>query len=911
MRYAIVSDIHANIRAWEAVLADIRTQGVDVIVCLGDVVGYGPKPAEVLEAVRSVTDHFVLGNHDAAAVGMMDYSIFNDHARQAIEWTITELSSDAKQFLSSVPLAIEAGELLFVHAEIAEPGRFDYIDSVEIAKENFAASRHFATFVGHTHLPKMFELSADGSVQELLDTTCGLDAEKRYIINVGSVGEPRNPDDLSSRYAVYDVEKREIDFRHVEFDIVAYRRDLDATTLDLRPYFLRVYEQVFEGRKAVVSSGGSLVDMQVSHDSAALVDLKQVSTIVQLSNSGTMLASAKPARTPLYALGTAAILIIASLIFWVTKENPPSPSQNDRPVVSKKKESLSKEKPKKEPEEKERREVIDPKIAISKLPAKQAPPKAKPNPPDPEPIPTEPEKEGIQSDLEPVVEVNEKKAKSTWWRMNKEAAESSLVDNSGQIKLGLVRPGKATRAIAPDPVPLNQAANDSALILGIWQEEKADGIFSLNTESSYTFEGWFIADKLRRPIFLLGTRTGEGEDNQGWHIDLRPPARGKKEEQMAFFYDSGTQRVQALAEAVKVADKKPHHFAITWNHEFSNDEGEMALFLDGTKVAAASVAHSNIPGEQTNPLRIGSLGNKTPIALDEIRFTRKALQPHEFLLKTAIVGATMVKGNSSNRDSWSIPTNWERGQVPSPNENVIISEGLTAQVENSPPEPYSGSLILRKNSQLILWGSSNLNTLPKAPGGIIMHENSRLILSTAEEVNFGPIELIENASVYGGASTNGQGGIRKFNGAIKGGGKLILNGVNRNQFRLETANTFSGGLMAHSTQNEPFYIVAAADASFGTGDVHLKENSSLIIEANLNDTIANTAALSLEGAGSLRINGGGADPNKLYKLLLQSDETVAGFFIDGVDQGEGLFSGETHPAITGPGKLTVKRPDDS
>ena len=168
----------------------------------------------------------------------------------------------------------------------------------------------------------------------------------------------------------------------------------------------------------------------------------------------------------------------------------------------------------------------------------------------------------------------------------------------------------------------------------------------------------------------------------------------------------------------------------------------MALFLDGTKVAAASIAHSNISGEQTNPLRIGSLGNKTPIALDEIRFTPKALQPHEFLLKTAILGATMVKSNSSNRDSWSIPTNWERGQIPSPNENVIISEGLTAQVENSPPAPYTGSLILRKNSQLILWGSSNLNTLPKAPGGIIMNENSCLILSTAEEVNFGPIELI-------------------------------------------------------------------------------------------------------------------------------------------------------------------------
>lgn len=907
MRYAIVSDIHANIRAWEAVLADIRSQSVDVIVCLGDVVGYGPKPAEVLEAVRSVTDHFVLGNHDAAAVGMMDYSIFNDHARQAIEWSITELSPDAKQFLSAVPLAIEAGELLFVHAEIAEPGRFDYIDNVEIAKENFAANKHFATFVGHTHLPKMFELSADGSVQELLDTTCGLDAEKRYIINVGSVGEPRNPDDLSSRYAVYDVEKREIDFRHVEFDIMAYRRDLDATSLALRPYFLRVYEQVFEGRKAVVSSGGSLVDMQVSHDSAALVDLKQVSTIVRLSNSGTMLASAQPSRTPLYAMGTAAILIIALLIFWVTKEDSPSPLQNSKTVFTKKNELPTK----KEPKKKELREVIDPQMAISKLPEKQISSEEKPDPQDPEPFPTKPKKEEIPTDLESVVEVNEKKVKSTWWRMNKEAAESSLVDNSGKIKLLLVRPGKGTRAIAPDPVPLNQAANDSALILGIWQEEKVDGIFALNTESSYTFEGWFIADKLRSPIFLLGTRTGEGEDNRGWHIDLRPPARGKKEDQMAFFYDSGTQRVQALAEAVKVADKKPHHFAITWNHKFSNDEGEMALFLDGTKVAAASIAHSNISGEQTNPLRIGSLGNKTPIALDEIRFTRKALQPHEFLLKTAILGATMVKSNSSNRDSWSIPTNWERGQIPSPNENVIISEGLTAQVENSPPAPYSGSLILRKNSQLILWGSSNLNTLPKAPGGIIMHENSCLILSTAEEVNFGPIELIENASVYGGTSANGQDGIRKFNGVIKGGGKLIINGVNRNQFRLETTNTFSGGLMAHSTQNEPFYIVAAADASFGTGDVHLKENSSLIIEANLNDTIANTAELSLEGVGSLRINGGGADPNKLYKLFLQSDETVAGFFINGVDQGDGIFSGETHTAIAGPGKLTVKRPDDN
>ena len=112
MRYAIISDLHANLPAWERVLADIRGQGVEEIVCLGDVVGYGPNPSEVLRGVRGATRNFVLGNHDAAAAGIMDYSIFNDHARQAIEWTMGKLNAEAKTFLSAVPLAIEAGDVL-------------------------------------------------------------------------------------------------------------------------------------------------------------------------------------------------------------------------------------------------------------------------------------------------------------------------------------------------------------------------------------------------------------------------------------------------------------------------------------------------------------------------------------------------------------------------------------------------------------------------------------------------------------------------------------------------------------------------------------------------------------------------------------------------------------------------------
>ncbi|MEN8783482.1 MAG: metallophosphoesterase family protein [Akkermansiaceae bacterium] len=908
MRYAIVSDIHANLRAWEAVLADIRSQQVDVIVCLGDVVGYGPKPAEVLEAVRSATDHFVLGNHDAAAVGMMDYSIFNDHARQAIEWTRTELSPEQKQFLSSVPLAIEAGEILFVHAEIAEPGRFDYIDSVEIAKENFEANEHFVTFVGHTHLPKMFELSTDGSVQELLDTTSALDSQNRYIINVGSVGEPRNPDDLSSRYAIYDVEKREIDFRHVEFDIVAYRQDLESTTLALRPYFLRVYEQVVEGREVVVSNGGSLVDMQVSHDSAALVDLGRVSTMVQLGSPGSMLASAQPSRTPLYALAAAAVLTVAALIFWGTRDSYPSPTENQNPAITAKDEPPAKKKPEKEPKITSKGNDDGSRMVSSNLPKKKDPLAIKnPEPKEPEPAPAKPEEEPDNPERETVAQIDKDKIDSIWWRMNKEDAEGVLTDNSGLIKLLPLRSGKGTRPIAPDPVPLNQEANDSALILGIWQEEKPKGIFALSSEKSFTFEGWFIADKLRRPVFLLGTRTGDGEDNRGWHIDLRPPARGSKEDQMAFFYDSGTKRIQALAESVKVADKEPHHFAIIWNHEASDDKGEMKLFLDGTEVASATVVHSDIPGEQISPLRLGGPGNRTPLALDELCFTPKVLQSHEFLLKTPVLGATLVKSKSTDRDSWAVPENWEGGQLPGPTDNVIIEEGLSVQVQDSPPEPYSGSLVLKRNATLTLWAMRCLTALPKSPSFIEMHQGARLILRSGE-ASFGPIHMIEDGTIYGGQSTNGHGSIRHFKGEIKGDGKLTINGVSRNQIRIEATNTFTGGFMAHSSQNQSFFLVATCDSAFGTGDVEIRDKASLVIEPRTKDVIADTATLRLEGAGSLRVNGPGAQAETLYKLVLNSNEAVGGFYIDGEDQGEGVFSSETHSGIAGSGKLTVKKP---
>ena len=119
-----------------------------------------------LELDPWVTQNFVLGNHDAAAVGILDASLFNEHAESVIRWTSAQLSESSKKFLLETPLAIEADEILFVHAEIAEPGRFGYIENTQVAEENFAANKQFVTFVGHTHHPEVYDLHPDGAVKQ-------------------------------------------------------------------------------------------------------------------------------------------------------------------------------------------------------------------------------------------------------------------------------------------------------------------------------------------------------------------------------------------------------------------------------------------------------------------------------------------------------------------------------------------------------------------------------------------------------------------------------------------------------------------------------------------------------------------------------------------------------------------------
>jgi len=250
MRYAVISDLHANRQAWESVLADITSCGVETIICLGDVVGYGPMPQVVLDQVRQWCAAVVIGNHDAAACGRMDASIFNDEAQAVVEWTRGRIDGDGHGFLNALPAAVEDDEVLFVHAEVIDPERFDYITEPQVAAENLAACEHRMVFVGHTHEQAVF-VERNGVVHECAATDFELVDDCRYLVNVGSVGEPRDPEDLRARYVIFDSGTGEVNFRAVNFDFRGYREDLDREGLPVVPYFLQACEANAAAREAL------------------------------------------------------------------------------------------------------------------------------------------------------------------------------------------------------------------------------------------------------------------------------------------------------------------------------------------------------------------------------------------------------------------------------------------------------------------------------------------------------------------------------------------------------------------------------------------------------------------------------------------------------------------------------------
>ncbi|MBX7246828.1 MAG: metallophosphatase family protein [Candidatus Sumerlaeaceae bacterium] len=217
-RVCIFSDIHGNLQALQQVLQEIATLDVDYLICCGDVVGYGANPNECVELLRERKIPTIAGNHDHAALSLIDITYFNEVAKRAITWTRQNLKPENEAFLRDLPLTIEFAEMLFVHASPASPESWDYIITMGHARQSFKHFGQRVCFIGHSHTPFIVEnensnLSCPDKPEITMREGC------RYLVNVGSVGQPRdrNPD---ACFAIYDRVQKKIEIHRVKYDLV-------------------------------------------------------------------------------------------------------------------------------------------------------------------------------------------------------------------------------------------------------------------------------------------------------------------------------------------------------------------------------------------------------------------------------------------------------------------------------------------------------------------------------------------------------------------------------------------------------------------------------------------------------------------------------------------------------------------
>jgi len=218
MRVALISDIHGNLEALQAVLKDIDNQQIDDIHSLGDVIGYGCDPVACLDLVAEHCQVKLMGNHEYAAIGVLPTEAMNVNARRSIIWTMSQLTDREVSLIGGFEMHAELDDCLLVHASPFEPDEWHYVLSPHEAAEAFDNSDHRLIFHGHTHLPIVYCRPPVGRLRMVAAHDFDPDETSRYLINVGSVGQPRDNDPRSC-YAIYDSRELTVTFRRVEYDI--------------------------------------------------------------------------------------------------------------------------------------------------------------------------------------------------------------------------------------------------------------------------------------------------------------------------------------------------------------------------------------------------------------------------------------------------------------------------------------------------------------------------------------------------------------------------------------------------------------------------------------------------------------------------------------------------------------------
>ncbi len=234
MRYGIFSDIHSNLEALDAVIEAYRKEKIDRYLCVGDVVGYASSPKECIEKIRMLAMITVAGNHDWASVNLISTDYFNPLAKEAVFWTQRNLDEEGRYFLEHLMLVYKNEDLTMVHGTLDEPGDFNYMTDGYIASRTFELLETNICFVGHTHVPGVFIKSKDSRIRYQEDSNINIKEDSKYIINVGSVGQPRDGNPKAA-YCIYDSDKKNVQIKRISYDIQTVRKKIIAGGL---PRFL-------------------------------------------------------------------------------------------------------------------------------------------------------------------------------------------------------------------------------------------------------------------------------------------------------------------------------------------------------------------------------------------------------------------------------------------------------------------------------------------------------------------------------------------------------------------------------------------------------------------------------------------------------------------------------------------------
>ncbi|MCM8786568.1 MAG: metallophosphatase family protein [Candidatus Omnitrophica bacterium] len=217
MRYGIFSDVHSNLEAFSIVYDFYKSNQIDKYIFIGDIVGYGANPKECLYLLKNLNPVSIAGNHDWAAVGKLELDYFNEYAKIALLWTKEKISFDDCLYIKSFLLFYEEDNFVCVHGSLEEPQKFNYILGIMDSWRNFSLLKKDILFVGHSHRRESY-VYCNGKVMYMPDMELEIQKNTKYIINVGSVGQPRDRDNRSC-VCIYDSDRRRVFFKRLEYNI--------------------------------------------------------------------------------------------------------------------------------------------------------------------------------------------------------------------------------------------------------------------------------------------------------------------------------------------------------------------------------------------------------------------------------------------------------------------------------------------------------------------------------------------------------------------------------------------------------------------------------------------------------------------------------------------------------------------